>query len=48
MKIFKPTTLSAQQIEFLNLKEDNMTVAEVVKKFERLAKLCPYLDPTEE
>ncbi|KAL5543027.1 hypothetical protein UlMin_010737 [Ulmus minor] len=47
-KFFNPTALSAQQTEFLNFKQDNMTVAESVRKFERLAKLCPYLVPTEE
>ncbi|KAL5557270.1 hypothetical protein UlMin_039506 [Ulmus minor] len=47
-KFFNPTALSAQQTEFLNFKQDNMTVAEAVRKFERLAKLCPYLVPTEE
>ncbi|KAL5578682.1 hypothetical protein UlMin_011124 [Ulmus minor] len=44
----REASLSAQQTEFLSLKQDNMTVAEAVKKFERLAKLCPYLVPTEE
>ena len=43
---FNPTALSAQQMEFLNFKQDNMTVAEAVRKFERVAKLCPYLVPT--
>ncbi|KAL5542303.1 hypothetical protein UlMin_010013 [Ulmus minor] len=47
-KLFNPTALSAQQTEFLNFKQDNLTVAEAVRKFERLAKLCPYLVPTEE
>ena len=47
-KVFNPTALSAQQTEFLNFKQDNMTVAEAVRKFERLAKLCPYLVATEE
>ncbi|KAL5560330.1 hypothetical protein UlMin_036541 [Ulmus minor] len=47
-KFFNPTALSAQQTEFLNFKHDNMTVAEAVRKFERLAKLCPYLVPMEE
>ena len=46
-KFFNPTTLSAQQTEFLNFKQDNMTVADAVKKFERSAKICPYLVPTE-
>ena len=45
---FNPIALSAQQTEFLNFKQDNMTVTEAVKKFERLAKLCPYLVPIEE
>ncbi|KAL5556154.1 hypothetical protein UlMin_038390 [Ulmus minor] len=47
-KFFNPTALSAQQTEFLNFKQDNLSVAEAVRKFERLAKLCPYLVPTEE
>ena len=47
-KFFNPTTMSAQQIEFLNLKQDNMTVAKAMKRFERLAKLCPYFFPTKE
>ena len=40
--------LSAQQTEFLNFKHDNTTVAETVKKFEQLTKLCPYLVSTED
>ena len=47
-KFFNPTALSAQQTKFLNFKQDNTTVADAVRKFERLAKLCPYLVPTEE
>ena len=47
-KFFNSTTLSAQQTEFLNFQQDNMTIAEAVRKFERLAKLCPYLVPTKE
>ncbi|KAL5559060.1 hypothetical protein UlMin_035271 [Ulmus minor] len=47
-KFFNPTALSAQQTEFLNFKQENMTVADAVRKFERLATLCPYLVPTEE
>ncbi|KAL5577196.1 hypothetical protein UlMin_018895 [Ulmus minor] len=45
---FNHMALSAQHTEFLNFKQDNMIVAEAVRKFERLAKLCPYLVPTEE
>lgn len=47
-KFFNSTTLSAQQTEFLNFKQDNMIVAMAMKKFERLDKLYPYLVPTEE
>ena len=47
-KFFNPTAMSAQQIEFLNLNQENMTVTEAVKKFERLARLCLYLVPIEE
>ena len=47
-KFFNPTSLSAQQTKFLNFKQESMMVAEAIKKFERLARLCPYLVPTEE
>ncbi|KAL5543578.1 hypothetical protein UlMin_007362 [Ulmus minor] len=47
-KFFNPTAMSAQQTEFLTLKQDGMTVAVAVKKFEQLARLCPYRVPTEE
>ncbi|KAL5559193.1 hypothetical protein UlMin_035404 [Ulmus minor] len=47
-KFFNPTAMSAQEAEFLTLKQDGMTVAATVKKFEQLARLCPYLVPTEE
>ena len=47
-KFLNPTVLSAQQTEFLNFKQDNMTVAEAVIKFKQLTKLCHYLVSTEE
>ena len=47
-KFFNPTTMSAHQTEFLTLKQDDMTVTTAIKKFEQLARLCPYLIPTEE
>ncbi|KAL5546618.1 hypothetical protein UlMin_006305 [Ulmus minor] len=47
-KFFNPTAMSVQQMEFLTLKQDGMTVAATVKKFEQLARQCPYLVPTEE
>ena len=43
---FNPTMLSAQQTEFLNFKQDNMTVAEAVKKFEWLSLLSPHWGAT--
>ncbi|KAL5566930.1 hypothetical protein UlMin_026241 [Ulmus minor] len=36
---FNPTAMSVQQMEFLTLKQDGMTVAATVKKFEQLARL---------
>ena len=33
-KFFNTTTLSAQQTEFLNFKQDNMIIAKAIKKFE--------------
>lgn len=47
-KFFNPTVMSAQQIEFLNFKQDGLTIAATIKKFEQLARLCPYLVPTGE
>ena len=46
-KYYNPTTLRAQQNEFLNLKQGNMTVMEAVRNFEQLARLCPFLENTE-
>ena len=37
-----------QKKKFLTLQQGEMTILEVVRKFERLAKLCPYLASTEE
>ena len=47
-KLFNPSAMSAQQTEFLTLKQDKMTVTEAMQKFERLSKLSLYLVPTEE
>ncbi|KAL5583320.1 hypothetical protein UlMin_015762 [Ulmus minor] len=47
-KYYNPTALRAQQNEFLNLKQGSMTVMEAVRKFEQLARLCPFLANTEE
>ena len=42
-KYFNPEFLRAQQTEFLNLKQEQMTVTEAVRKFERLERLCHFL-----
>ena len=47
-KYFNPLAMSAQQTEFSNLKQGNMTVAEAMDKFNRLARLCPQMVKTEE
>ncbi|KAL5570502.1 hypothetical protein UlMin_027077 [Ulmus minor] len=47
-KFYNPIAMQEQQTEFLTLKQGKMTVAEAVRKFEQLARLCPYLIPTEE
>ena len=39
--------MSAKQRDFNNLKQGSMTVTEAVTKFNKLARLCPYLMPTE-
>ncbi|KAL5551368.1 hypothetical protein UlMin_001544 [Ulmus minor] len=40
--------MRAQQNEFINIKQGSMSVTEAVRKFDQLARLCPYLVPTEE
>ncbi|KAL5538765.1 hypothetical protein UlMin_046214 [Ulmus minor] len=47
-KFYNPIAMQEQQTEFLTLKQGKMTVAEAVQKFEQLARLRPYLIPTEE
>ncbi|KAL5583519.1 hypothetical protein UlMin_015961 [Ulmus minor] len=47
-KFYNPIAMQEQQTEFLTLKQGMMTVTEAVRKFEQLARLCPYLIPTEE
>ncbi|KAL5537823.1 hypothetical protein UlMin_043516 [Ulmus minor] len=42
-KYFNPEYMRTQQTEFLNLKQEQMTVTEAVRKFERLERLCPFL-----
>ena len=45
-KFYNLTATSAQQTEFLILKQRNIKIAEAIKKFEQLANLCIYLIPT--
>ena len=42
-KYFNSEYMRTQQIEFLNLKQKQMTVTEAVIKFERLERICPFL-----
>ena len=42
-KYFNPEFMRAQQMVFLNLKQGQMTVTEAVRKFERLERLCHFL-----
>ena len=46
-KFFNMRAMNAQQRDFNNLKQGNMTVTEAVTKFNQLARLCPHLVPTE-
>ncbi|KAL5583142.1 hypothetical protein UlMin_015584 [Ulmus minor] len=47
-KYYNSAILRAQQDEFLNLKQGNMTMIEAVNKFEQLSRLCPFMVRTEE
>lgn len=41
-KYFLEYVRSKNEIEFLELKQGNMTVDEYASKFEELVKFCPY------
>ena len=47
-KFFNRRAISAQQKEFNELKQGNLTVTEAITKFNQLARMCPRLVPTEE
>ncbi|KAL5553903.1 hypothetical protein UlMin_041305 [Ulmus minor] len=47
-KYYNSAILRAQQDEFMNLKQGNMTVIEAVNKFEQLSRVCPHMLRTEE
>ncbi|GMN64085.1 hypothetical protein TIFTF001_033165 [Ficus carica] len=42
-KYFNTEVMEAQQDEFNKFRQGNLSVAEAVKKFEQLARLCPHL-----
>ncbi|KAL5555351.1 hypothetical protein UlMin_037587 [Ulmus minor] len=46
-KYFNPTMLLSKEAEFNNIQQGNMTVDEVVLRFDRLARLCSHLVPTD-
>ena len=48
LKYFNSEMVITQQTEFHNLKQGQMTVAETVRKFERLERLCQFLQLNEE
>ena len=47
LKYFNSEIVRAQQTKFFNLKQGQMTVAEIVRKFERLERLCQFLQLSE-
>ncbi|KAL5574595.1 hypothetical protein UlMin_016294 [Ulmus minor] len=47
-KYYNRMAMRAQQNEFINIKQGSMSVTEVVRKFDQLARFCPYLVPNEE
>ncbi|GMN26876.1 hypothetical protein TIFTF001_046097 [Ficus carica] len=46
-KYFNTEIMEAQQDEFDKFRQGNLSVAEAVKKFEQLARLCPHLISSE-
>ncbi|KAL5574614.1 hypothetical protein UlMin_016313 [Ulmus minor] len=47
-KYYNRMAMRAQQNEFINIKQGSMSVTEAVRKFDQLARLCPFLVRTEE
>ncbi|GMN22042.1 hypothetical protein TIFTF001_040161 [Ficus carica] len=47
-KFYNRMAMKARQDEFNNIKQGSMSVTEVVRKFNPLARLCPHLVPTED
>ncbi|KAL5570677.1 hypothetical protein UlMin_027252 [Ulmus minor] len=46
-KYFNPTMLLSKEAEFNNIQQGNMTIDEAVLRFDRLARLCSHLVPTD-
>ncbi|GMN22348.1 hypothetical protein TIFTF001_047428 [Ficus carica] len=46
-KYFNTEVMEAQQDEFNNFRQGNLSVTEAIKKFEQLARLCPHLISSE-
>ncbi|KAL5563980.1 hypothetical protein UlMin_033727 [Ulmus minor] len=46
-KYFNPTMLLSKEAKFNNIQQGNMTVDEAVLRFNRLARLCSHLVPTD-
>jgi len=43
-KYFPEDLRTRKEVEFLNLKQDNLSVAEYAAKFEKLSRFCPYIN----
>lgn len=46
-KFYDLVVLRPQQKEFAELKQENMTISKVCRKFDRLSRLCLYVVPTD-
>ena len=46
-KYFSPTVLLCKEAEFNNLQQGNLSVDEVVRQFDQLARFCPHLVSTD-
>jgi len=44
MKYFEDDVISKKEIEFLELKQGNMSVNYYAPKFEELSRFCPYIN----
>ena len=44
-KYFNTEVMEAQQDEFTNFRQGNLSVTEAIRKFEQLARFCPISSP---